>query len=272
MSKKLLFAAIASILATGAFADPATITTQDYVDAQDALKQNIITTGLVDLYGGVYGSGVDQMVPAIVTTNSTGTTLTGNTIGILDHENADNEDATGGLRYYTDRTLSDDGFNPTRFDNFIPTVRAVGNALGDLWENKQEQILGHSLGEPDSILTDSTDPGVVGRRAIYDNTNANYSPTDDATKIPTMGAVMAAISNNQVTLPTGTAGNVVTYNSNGAIGGSVATYNGSTTYNASTDASKIAVMSAVQRKMTCNRYLENAAQTPENCLLWNVPD
>ena len=85
--------------------------------------------------------------------------------------------------------------------------------------------------------------------------------------------MMTAISNNQVTLPTGTAGNVVTYNSNGAIGGSVATYNGSGTYNASTDAGKIATAAAVetkQNKMTCTRYVENAEQTDENCLLWSI--
>lgn len=42
MSKKLLFAAIASILATGAYATSATVTSKDYVDTQDALKQDLI--------------------------------------------------------------------------------------------------------------------------------------------------------------------------------------------------------------------------------------
>ena len=55
MSKKLLFTAIASILTLNAFADPVTVTTQDYVDTADALKQNKIpagTTGSVVTYNG----------------------------------------------------------------------------------------------------------------------------------------------------------------------------------------------------------------------------
>lgn len=52
MRKKLIFATIASILTLNAFADPVTITTQDYVDTADATKQNKIAargTGNFDI-------------------------------------------------------------------------------------------------------------------------------------------------------------------------------------------------------------------------------
>ena len=42
MKRTFLFATIASVLATGAYATSATVTSRDYVDAQDALKQNKI--------------------------------------------------------------------------------------------------------------------------------------------------------------------------------------------------------------------------------------
>ena len=65
-------------------------------------------------------------------------------------------------------------------------------------------------------------------------TSGSYNDLTDKPTIPT--------------LPTGTEGNVVTYNSNGTIGGSVPTYAGATTqnpYNAANDADKIATMGAV---------------------------
>ena len=64
---------------------------------------------------------------------------------------------------------------------------------------------------------------------IYDDTVANYDSSTQSHDIPTMGAVMSAITAG---LPTGTAGNVVTYDANGVAGGSVAVYNGSNPYNA----------------------------------------
>ena len=46
MKRTFLFATIASILSTGAFAVSATVTSKDYVDTQDALKQDIIEATL----------------------------------------------------------------------------------------------------------------------------------------------------------------------------------------------------------------------------------
>ena len=55
MKRTLLFTAIMSILTLNAYATSATVTSRDYVDAQDALKQDKITagtTGNVVLYNG----------------------------------------------------------------------------------------------------------------------------------------------------------------------------------------------------------------------------
>ena len=294
MSKKLLFVAIASILATGAYAEPATITTQDYVD--NKFQTKIPATVKDDDLG--------------VTKTLVSTTDTAGEVGqvaILDTA------MDSSWPFWQDPTWSpwEDYNEYLLYDNAVPSYNQLMWDEHQLRVSKQPNIdrsgsfttqVGYGPhGGSSSIIvgpnnwdnaawlrndvkgtglvTKTSTEGIVGERKIIETADvANYG-TGTATQqqiqeisIPTMGAVMAAISNNQVTLPTGTAGNVVTYNSNGAIGGSVATYNGSTTYNASTDASKIAVMSAVQRKKTCARYVQNADQTAENCLLWNLPD
>ena len=55
MKRTFLFATIASVLSINAYAVSATVTSKDYVDTQDALKQDKITagtTGNVVLYNG----------------------------------------------------------------------------------------------------------------------------------------------------------------------------------------------------------------------------
>jgi hypothetical protein len=94
-----------------------------------------------------------------------------------------------------------------------------------------------------------------------------------------LSAAISALGSSIPTLPTGTAGNVVTYNASGKIGGSVATYTGAATYNATNDATKIPTMSGVtawaQAKKVCIRWLdtpEHPEHNDENCLLWELPD
>jgi hypothetical protein len=96
--------------------------------------------------------------------------------------------------------------------------------------------------------------------------------------------VYSALHNEiQNATPTGTPGNVAMYDATtGALGDGVATYDGSTTYNASTDADKIAVMSGVQRKKECGGYEPAPAGQPAHdgthpgdedyCWLWIFPD
>lgn len=127
------------------------------------------------------------------------------------------------------------------------------------------------------LVTKTDTRGNVGERKIIETADvANYG-TGTATQqqvqeisIPTMGAVMAAISNNTPTLPTGTANTVVMYNNSGAIGGSRAIYDGSATYNATNDATKLVTANGVSKMKECTRWIDNAAHTDENCLLWRL--
>lgn len=128
------------------------------------------------------------------------------------------------------------------------------------------------------LVTKTNARGIVGERKIIETADVVNYGTGTATEqqiqeisIPTMGAVMAAISNNTPTLPTGTANTVVMYNNSGAIGGSRAIYDGSTTYNATNDATKLVTANGVSKMKECTRWIDNAAHTDENCLLWRLP-
>ena len=311
----LLFVTIASILSTGAFADPATITTQDYVDAQDALKQDKIETDTVS-FSGEGGEGAFSVeVPAIISYDTTDD-LTGDKIGLLSRSTIDNVDI---MFEEIDENVS---------DSLVPTVGAVSQELGWIYaytddlHQQQQMMIGksgysgqdnmgpyypvdaqygnswlNSMVKGTGLVTKTSNDGEVGERKIFEASDVSGYHATGLTQIqkdiqdisiPTVGAMMAAISNNQVTLPTGTAGNVVTYNSNGAIGGERGIYNGANGYNSSTDANKLITAGAVQgmmpsdtvnrystvttTKKTCTAWVANAAHTDENCLLWNLSD
>ena len=88
-----------------------TVASKAYVDT----KQDIIETGLVDLY-----DDGDYMLPAITTYDAT-SGLVSNKIGILDSGTAFED--MGDLNAYT----SD------QFNNFVPTAAAVANGLSFIW-------------------------------------------------------------------------------------------------------------------------------------------
>ena len=60
MSKKLLLATIASVLSINAYAVSSTVTSQDYVDAKDALKQNLIEATDQDFPAGSVVETTDE--------------------------------------------------------------------------------------------------------------------------------------------------------------------------------------------------------------------
>ena len=83
----------------------------------------------------------------------------------------------------------------------------------------------------------------------------------------------AKITNNA--LPTGTTGTVVTYNGvNAETGvqefGERAVYDPANTYNASTDATKLATMASV--KYECAGYEAGHENDPDYCWLWALPN
>ena len=117
--------AIAALFATPSFADPTpeeqaalalaqkTVASKAYVDT----KQDIIETGLVE-----FNDNPEFMLPAITTYDST-SGLVGNKIGILDQDTI--EDDEGILIMYNNGA----GGYGAEMDNFVPTVRAVSEAL-----------------------------------------------------------------------------------------------------------------------------------------------
>jgi len=114
--------AIAALFATPSFAEPTeldkkTVASKAYVDT----KQNIIDTDLVEFYDAP--SGETHNVPSLVsygtgTNNNDG--LLGNKIGIMSFD------------VFSD-PLSNYSYN--EMDNFVPTVRAVADALQNIWDS-----------------------------------------------------------------------------------------------------------------------------------------
>ena len=92
--------------------------------------------------------------------------------------------------------------------------------------------------------------------------------------------INAAFKHKQYAITPGTTGSVAIFNGADSRGGSQFTeraiYDGSTTYDSTTDADKLITAGAVdnkQNKMTCTRWLdtpENPDHTDENCLLWSI--
>ena len=197
----------------------------------------------------------------------------------------------------------------TMYENLIPNAKAVRTALDYTLSLKQNVIpaSGHwstnngavyssgdgsfdtdwlSVGvKGTGLVTRTSENGVVGERKIFEATDvANYhdsqlSANEQAIQdisIPTVGAMMTAITNGvSAAAPTGTPNTIANYGANGALGNGIATYDGSGTYNAATDAGKIATAAAVETKanhMTCAGWPESVPvnqRTDANCWLWN---
>ena len=160
------------------------------------------------------------------------------------------------------------------------------------WDEQNEEIVeGHEgdLVTADDVIYDIYDLGELernirgtagtvvvrddegapfGSRSIYGDTVANYNSSTQSNDIPTMGAVMSAIT---ASLPTGTAGNVVTYDANGVAGGSVAVYDGSNTYNAQDNANDLITAGAVRGLPSITMSKLVCANTPD-CTLWTIQD
>ena len=81
MKRTLLFTVIASVLTTGAYATSSTVTSKDYVDAQDALKQNTIPA-----------TGTNSETPGDTVVTYTSTAGTIGERGICDADAEENDD------------------------------------------------------------------------------------------------------------------------------------------------------------------------------------
>ena len=194
-TKSYIFAGIiAAISATNAFATGEnTVTSKSYVDAQDALKQDKITsktTGNVVTYNGTDANGQTQF----------------DELGFL---NMDNEAHGEWIEY---------------------------NNTGDYYQYD---------------LAEGHENDIINAGTFVDTTNS----------------IFLDLGNMY-----GTIGTVVVRGDSGMPSESRNIYDGSTTYNASTDANSLATASFVETKanhMTCAGWPDGAAHTDANCWLWN---
>ncbi|MBO7559676.1 MAG: hypothetical protein J6T27_00780 [Alphaproteobacteria bacterium] len=261
MKKTLITTSIiAAVFAMPAVADPTaqelldqkTVTSKYYVDTT---KQDKITTDKV-LFFEVPKANFSAYVPALVLTNAAGTTLNGNTVGMLDQGTLSDVNglaSNNDLRYLTGAT----------YDNFVPTVRAVATELSSIWTR---------LG--DTLSWTSTQTNAVNAYNIYFGTGTNqWSGTGN--EYITGSSLAQGLALKQNIIAAGTSGNVVTYTGTAGQVGSVGVYNGSTTYNASSDASKLATAGFVetkQEKLTCAGYVDGHANDDNYCWLYSLEE
>ena len=249
----LTLGAIASIITTAAFANQV-ITSQTYVDNQDALKVNI-----------AQGVGTNNA--------NVGKTLVVNSQGNL-------ELGAPAAGNYVEDSITDG------VTNKAPSENAVHDALA----NKQNTIpaTGTNSSTPGTtVVTYTGTAGTIGERGICNDSNEDDCNDGDLVTVNEIVNAVEYIENNMPTLPTlptGTGGNVVTYDSNGDIGGERGIYDGSTTYNSSTDANKLVTAGTVVDWVdplydiprtsvtykTCTRWIDGQSHTDANCLLWSL--
>ncbi len=124
----------------------------------------------------------------------------------------------------------------------------------------------------ETVVTYTDTAGVIGERGIYDG-GILWKKDDRLTTVYGVEEMIDSIS------PTGTAGTVPVYDNDGELGNvSRGIYDGSTTYDSSTDADKLVTASALQDSIpsqfvtvtekSCEEYIENTEHTDSNCLLW----
>jgi len=298
-----IFAGIMSAIIGNAYATGEnTVTSKSYVDAQDAQKQDLITTSMVTT------DGKEALtLPSLITYDTTNG-LTGGITGILS-----SSDIAEDVTWWHDRTYTTDKAVPTmelmsQFTTYVEDelgqrqlgIPASGyiDFLGDnVYNDNNANVDGSWLNERvagTGLVTRTANFGRVGERKIFEASDVSGYHADGLTQnqkdiqdisIPTVGAMMTAISSGATAaLPTGTTGSVVTYN--GATNGvqqftetaiaSTATHNQQT--GALTNGSDIANVTLVETeiatreaKMTCAGWPESVAvadRTDANCWLW----
>ena len=290
-TKSYIFAGIIAAITTNAMATGEnTVTSKSYVDAQDALKQNLIDAAMMTI-----DDGRDPFVlPTLVSYDNTDN-LTGTKYGIVDSQmevggvlNTNKTAFTLPTLGYTLSQLSmrqmkipASGYYRTHdFDN-NRTINNNNNNNGDSnWLSTDIKGVG--------LVTKTDTDGNVGERKIFEASDVSgyhgtnltqYEKDVQDISIPTVGAMMSAISSGvTAAAPTGTANTIANYDANGHLGSGIATYDASGTYTAATDAGKIATAAAVetrQKKKVCAGWPDSVAvndRTDANCWLWTLPD
>ena len=254
---------IVTTLATPSFATPTeldkkTVASKAYVDT----KQDIIQTGNVLFYDGG-GNDSDVYLPGLVAYDSQTNALSGNKIGILDYETVYADE--GDLSLYSNIG----GGYGSEMDNYVPTVRAVAEALQNIHDN---------LFWLPFTWDDNTSPAAINAYSTtFDTTsthvNGNWLRNQQGYLVRA-DTFVNSLALKQNKIPAGTAGNVVTYTGNAGVVGSVAVsstedYNQQNELTNGSNLANVQLVSTKQNKMTCAGW-DSETHTDEHCWLWSI--
>ena len=134
----LSIGAIASVLALNAYATSSTVTSRDYVDAQDALKQNKIPV-----------TGTNSATPGTTVVTYTGTAGQIGERGIFDYETG-YDDENGGVASGHEGDLVTAGNIVPAIDDLysiVETETSVLDATCEVYDNNRECILWNLRGK-----------------------------------------------------------------------------------------------------------------------------
>ena len=276
----LTFGAIASILSLNAYAS-SVVTSQTYVDNQDALKQDKITagtTGNVVLYNGTQNGQTQFTGRAIYDGSTTYNSSTDAnkliTAGAVDG-------MVGDVYDYVDDEISN--IPAPELPTGNPGYAVLYDENGDIGD--EMTILSdtaHFLSGESPYDMGSDERALLTQNVLWFNTdeslNLSGSPSGHYSLYPTVSGVKGFA---QSKIPAGTLGSVVIYDGTQMVGAypeakftEKAIANAPIITNGTlTNGNDIASINAVQtkqNKMTCTRWIDNAAHTDANCLLWNM--
>ena len=260
----LTFGAFTSILSLNAYAS-SVVTSQTYVDNADALKQDKITagtTGNVVLYNG---------------TQNGQTQFTGRAIYDGTNDYDETTDANKLITAGAVNTMAPE--LPTGNSGYAVLYDENGD-IGDemlILPDDQYFLSGDSAWDMGSDVR-----ALLTQNVLWNNTdessNLSGSLSGHNNVYPTASGVKGFA---QSKIPAGTLGSVVIYDGTQMVGAypeakftEKAIANAPIITNGTlTNGNDIASINAVQtkqNKMTCTRWIDNAAHTDANCLLWNM--
>ncbi len=263
IKKPLFIGAIASIIAINSVFANTIVTSQTYVDNADALKQDKITagtTGNVVLYNGTQNGQTQFSERAIYDgTNDYDETTDANKLITAGAVNTMAPELPTGTRGYA--VLYDENGD-------------IGDGMTILSDTA------NFLSGESPYDMGSDERALLTQNVLWYNTdeslNLSGSPSGHYNVYPTASGVKGFA---QSKIPAGTLGSVVIYDGTQMVGGypEAKFTERAITYSVTQDSGNLitsggvyTAISAKQNKMTCTRWIDNAAHTDANCLLWSM--
>ena len=186
----------------------------------------------------------------------------------------------------TTQTIPTQDYVDTNFQTKIPAGSFGANNSVVTYDANSGDVQERLILHPAGVMNDANLQNVLIHGQLFNDDNilitlfkralgATDEQYDDAL-LPAK-YIDYAVGRKQYAITPGTTGSVAIFNGADSRGGSKFTeraiYDGSTTYDSTTDTDKLVTAGVVdnkQNKMTCTRWLDNAEETDENCLLWQL--